>query len=101
MIQRRTLTIPLILVSLLAFVCASGCVRPTSPSWRIANNLLIPPGVTEAAVTRGTAKADVGRRAACPLEIRARRKEVIVTVTRDSLSKQPPGWLATWTDRSR
>jgi hypothetical protein len=47
---------------------------------------------------QGTVKADAGSRAGCPRDIRPRRKQVVVTLSRDRLRQQPRGWLTTWAE---
>ena len=90
-------TFPLLSALMLTILTMSACVHPISPSWRLANDVLIPPGISRPTVMQRTVKADAGRRAACLPGVRARRKRVLVTVTRKSLSNQPPGWLTMWT----
>src|SRR4051812_29363911 len=83
---------------MLALLIASGCMHPKYASWRLAENVLVPPGVSASTVTQGTFKADVGQRASCPPDIRASRKEVMAKVSRDRLSQRPRGWLTAWAE---
>src|SRR5262245_35071400 len=80
-------------------VCATACVhRIASPSWRLANNVLTPPGVAGPSVTQGTVKTEAGVKRVCPRGIRLRHKEALVNVNRDELTNHPPGWLTLWTN---
>jgi hypothetical protein len=88
----------LLLAVMFTMVCTSGCVHPAYPSWRLTNNVLTPPGISRATVTQRTVRADAGEHPACPPGVRARRKQVLVSVSHDNLSKQPPGWLTAWTE---
>jgi hypothetical protein len=92
----RTVTFFLGLV--FAFAAPSACVHPKFTSWRLVDNVLIPPGVSTPTATRVAVTVHAGRRSACLPDIRPRRKEVAVTMNRDHLSNQPRGWLATWAE---
>jgi hypothetical protein len=65
--------------------------------------VLIPPGVSAPDLAQRTFTADVAAGPdPCPpaegvIAIQVRKKRVLVTVTRDTLVKQPPGWLSAWT----
>ena len=67
-----------------------------------AGSVLIPPGVSRPDVGQRTFTVDIapGRGSCVPAEgavaIQSRRGRVRVTVTRDPLLKQPPGWLSAW-----
>jgi len=91
-------TILLLSAVILTVACMSGCVHPPYPSWRLANNVLTPPGISRPTVTQRTVRADAGEHPACPPGVRARRKQVLVSVSHDSLNKQLPGWLTAWTE---
>ena len=91
--------------SLLLSMVTSGCaVRQT---YRLvkqnAGSVLIPPGVSKPDVGQRIFTADIapGRGSCAPAEgaiaIQSRKGRVRVTVTRDRLLKQPPGWLSAWT----
>src|ERR1039458_2376108 len=91
--------------TLLLSMVTSGCaVRQT---YRLVNQgagrVLIPPGISRPDVGQRTFTADIatGRGSCAPAEagiaIQPRHGRVRVTVTRDPLLKQPPGWLSTWT----
>jgi hypothetical protein len=88
--------------TLLLSIVTSGCaVRQT---YRLvkqnASSVLIPPGVSRPDVAQRTFTADIGAgRGSCgPAEggisIQSRGGRVRVTVTRDPLLQQPPGWLS-------
>ncbi len=78
---------------------ASGCApRLAASSWRLANNVLTPPGVSGPSVTNGTVKTPAGVKGICPQDVRLRRGGVVVKVSRSRLNSHPPGWLSTWTD---
>jgi hypothetical protein len=68
-----------------------------------AGRVLIPPGVSKPDVGQRTFTADIaaGRGSCTPAEgavaIQSRHGRVRVTVARDPLLKQPPGWLSHWT----
>ena len=91
-------TILLLLAVMLMAAGTAGCVHRVATSWRLANNVLVPPGVSRPTVTKQTVKAEPGAPAACPPGVRARRKQILVKVTRDRLSKQQPGWLTGWAE---
>ena len=65
-----------------------------------AGSVLIPPGISKPDVGQRTFTADIapGRGSCTPAEgavaIQSRHGRVRVTVTRDPLLKQPPGWLS-------
>jgi hypothetical protein len=91
--------------TLLLSIVTTGCaVRQT---YRLVKqstgSILIPPGVSRPDVGQRTFTADIaaGRGFCAPAEgaiaIQSRRGRVRVTVTRDPLLKQPPGWLSAWT----
>jgi len=91
--------------TLLLSIVTTGCaVRQT---YRLvtqdAGRVLIPPGVSRPDVGQRTFTADIaaGPGACAPVEsgiaIQSRKGRVRVTVTRDPLLKQPPGWLSAWT----
>src|SRR5262249_40012658 len=80
-------------------VYSTACVhRAASSSWRLANNVLTPPGVAGPSVTQETVKTEAGAKGVCPPGIRLRRSEAIVKVNRTELTKHPPGWLTIWTN---
>src|ERR1039457_5844476 len=91
--------------TLLLSMVTTGCaVRQT---YRLVNQgtgrVLIPPGISRPDVGQRTFTADIAAgRGSCPpaegaIAIQSRHGRVRVTVTRDPLLRQPPGWLSTWT----
>jgi hypothetical protein len=90
---------------LLSIVITSGCV--VRQTYRLvkqnAGSVLIPPGVSKPDIGQRTFTADIapGRGSCTPAEgavaIQSRHGRVRVTVSRDLLLKQPPGWLSAWT----
>src|SRR5262249_46986115 len=78
-------------------VWAIACVHPTSSSWRLANNTLIPPGLSSPTLMRTTVKATATRSRACPPQIRIGRRQVAIKIVRRDLTNREPGWLAEWT----
>jgi hypothetical protein len=85
----------------LPFLFLSACAvrQPAPHTWRLANRILLPPGVTspDLAARTITAPSTVSR-LPCPptdaLTLQRRR----ITVHREALLRQPPGWLADWID---
>ena len=92
----------------LVFLVCSGCAarQPSLQTWRLvkqgAGQVLIPPDVTAPDIAQRTFTADdITGYGPCPsaagvIAIRARGRHMRVTVTRDSLAKQPTGWLGEW-----
>jgi hypothetical protein len=91
--------------ALLLSIVTTGCaVRQT---YRLVKqntgSVLIPPGVSKPDVGQRTFIAAIaaGRGSCGPAKgaivIQPRKGRVRVTVTRDPLLKQPPGWLSAWT----
>jgi len=91
--------------TLLLSIVTTGCaVRRT---YRLVKQdtgrVLIPPGVSRPDLAQRTFTADIaaGGGSCAPAEsaiaIQSRKGRVRVTVTRDPLLKQPPGWLSAWT----
>jgi pimeloyl-ACP methyl ester carboxylesterase len=80
-----------------ATLLLSGCAAP--PAWRLTNKVLVPPGIAGPGVAQRTFTADIeAGGGTCPPEIRVRGRRVQVTVSRDTLLKQPAGWLTAWTE---
>jgi hypothetical protein len=95
-------------VMVFALLASTGCAvrKPALQTYRLVNqgnsHILIPPGVAKSDLAQRKFTADVltgGK--SCPaggaIAIQARKKRVFVTVRRDMLVKQPPGWLTSWT----
>ena len=91
--------------TLLLLIITTGCAF--RQRYRLVKqntgSVLIPPGVSKPDVAQRTFTVDIGagRGSCAPAEgaiaIHARHGRVRVTVTRDPLLKQPPGWLSAWT----
>jgi hypothetical protein len=85
-----------------ALLCESCAVhRPVTANWRLikqgTGEILIPPGVAKPDLAKRTLALDLAAgTGTCPPTIRVKGKHVFVTVTRDVLLQQPPGWLTTW-----
>jgi hypothetical protein len=80
--------------------------KPVSRNYRLVKQgtgpVLIPPGVAGPDVAQRTFTADVVRLGPCPsaaaiIEIGARKTRLLVTVSRNTLVQQSPGWLSAWT----
>lgn len=92
-----------------AILACAGCSvhKPIFQTYRLsqqgAGQVLIPPGVASPDVAQRTFAADVtAGPGACAsvvgaVGIRVRNKRIQVTVRRDFLVRQPPGWLGDWT----
>jgi hypothetical protein len=92
----------------LALLAYAGCAirRPVFSTYRLVNenglHVLIPPGVATANVAKRTFTADISKgggrcpHATKPVGIKIRKKRARVTVDRDTLIKQRPGWLSDW-----
>jgi hypothetical protein len=93
-----------VLAAILLLVATGCAVRRT---YRLVNQdagrVLIPPGVSKPDVGLRTFTTDIaaGHGPCTPAEgaiaIQSRHGRVRVTVTREPLLKQPPGWLSAWT----
>ncbi len=90
-----------------ALLACAGCAVHKPVTYRLVNQdagpVLIPPGVAAPDVTPRTFRADIAvGRGPCPntspgIAMRVRKPHLRLTVTRDRLVQQPPGWLAAWT----
>jgi hypothetical protein len=81
----------------------NGCAvhQPVKANWRLikqgTGDVMIPPGVAKPDLATRTFVVDLTAGSGpCPPSIRVKRKRVSVTVTREMLLRQPPGWLTTW-----
>ena len=94
--------------AVLAFLLVNvGCAVRQPQSYRLVpqgkSSVLIPPGVTGPDPARREFKADIpSGRGKCAadqdaVEMRPRGKSVRLTVNRDALARQAPGWLSKWT----
>lgn len=86
----------LLLMTMLPVACATACVHPVAATWRLSNNVLVPPGVSRARESQRTVKAEAAKQAVCPQGARSNRNQVSIRV-RQSLSSRTPGWLTAWT----
>ncbi len=94
-----------VLTAILAAL-ASGCAVRTPQTYRLVPQdrarVLVPPGVAgvETGSVALTATGTAWRPACDPpgdaVTVRARGKTLRVTVSRDALLRQPPGWLSQW-----
>src|SRR6185369_17603826 len=94
---------------LFAILVSTGCAtrRPALQTYRLVERdtgqILIPPGVATPDVAQRRFRTDIATAGKpCPptsgvIAIQARKKGALVTVGRDALLKQPPGWLSAWT----
>src|SRR5262245_62042260 len=89
-----------VLASLLCLMASSCAHKPAT--YRLLRQMVVPPEVVSPELSRRTFVAGVARGSGpCKLEspavaIRPQRKGVRVTVTREALLKQSPGWLSDW-----
>lgn len=91
-----------IIIVLLASACAVR--KPPFHTYRFvarnSNQVLIPPGVTRPDVPQRTFWVDLAaRRSLCRaasgvIGLQIRKKRILVTVNREALVQQPPGWLS-------
>jgi len=90
-------------LAVVILLLAAGCGVRGPQTWRLSTPVLIPPGVTVAAIPQVSLVAPaLNWRIPCAppgdaVTIRKRGKRIQVTVSRDALQKQSPGWLANWT----
>jgi len=87
----------------LAAVLLSGCALRSS-KWRLTDAVLVPPGVSNAAVNHASFLFSAGVHApgscatsAHGVTVHSRGAKLRITVQRDQLAAAPPGWLSTWT----
>jgi hypothetical protein len=89
----------------LPFLLLTGCAvrQPVPPTWRLTGRTLMPPGVP-ADVAQRTFAAPIRGRSRCPesdvITVQPRKSRLMVTVHRDALLKQPPGWLTIWAEQA-
>src|SRR5580698_8139525 len=88
-----------------AVLALSGCAGRKPHTYRLAPavsaHILVPPGVATPEVTLGGFTVPMAKGSPCTssgdiVALRKRGGKVRVSVTRDSLLKQPAGWLRTW-----
>ena len=90
-----------------ALVACSGCAVHKPQTYRLVEQgtvpVLLPPGVVapDLAQRKFTADIGVGRAPCAPasgvVEMRVSKRRAVITVKRDTLLKQPSGWLSNWT----
>jgi len=93
-------------IALVFLACSACAVRQPVSTWRLmqrdTGRVLIPPDVAGPDLAQRTITVDLGAgHRACPstaeaIAIQIRGKHARLTVTRDTLAKQPPGWLGAW-----
>jgi hypothetical protein len=94
---------------LIALLGTTGCALHRQPTtYRLvktdAGQVLVPPRVSKADLAQRTFRADVmpgaGKCSSLPgsPDIQRHGRHIQVTVTRDLLVRQPPGWLSEWAD---
>ena len=94
------------LAHVLPFLLLTSCAvrQPAPRTWRFADRILMPPGVGSPDLAARTFSAPIAVTGNClvseALSIQRRRSRIIVTVHRETLLRQPPGWLADWIDRA-
>jgi hypothetical protein len=89
----------LISASLFGALFLGGCMHSKPVlSWRLSNNVLIPPGISRPSISEQTVRTDAGIKKDCPSDLRRRRDHVAVKVRQNGLTSKPPGWLSAWTD---
>lgn len=88
------------MAAIVGTIFAQGCVpRPASVSWRLTNQVLIPPTVSQAALTKRILNTGVAADGGpCPATIQKRKGQIRLTVVREDLAKRPPGWLSDWAE---
>src|SRR5258708_7289231 len=88
-----------------ALVACSGCAVHKPQTYRLVGQgtaaVLLPPGVTAPDLAQRKVTADMGGAPCAPaagvVAMRVRKSWAVITVKRDTLLKQPPGWLSDWT----
>ena len=89
-----------------ALLLASGCAKPIAQTYRLTPNgttrILVPPGVATPETARATlalpaSKARPCTPAAAPITLEKHGAKLRLTVDRDALAQQSPGWLRQWT----
>jgi hypothetical protein len=96
------------LLLLLTVVFVSACTPHRPQTYRLVpsqsrERLLVPPGLATPTVAQSliSVKAPKGRAPCLPqaaaIASRKHRGQIRITVTRDTLLKEPPGWLMHWT----
>lgn len=87
--------------AIFSILMLSGCAahKPALQTWRLTSTVLIPPGIAGPEVAKRTFTTDVvSGGGPCPSPVRVRGKRVQLTVSRETLLKQPDGWLTAWSE---
>lgn len=88
-----------------ALLAASGCAVRPSQTYRLTPQanapVLVPPGVATPEVSRGGFTMMLAKGRPCPsggtaIAVAAHGGKLRVSVSRDALLQQPPGWLRRW-----
>src|ERR1700733_1181885 len=88
-----------------ALLAASGCAVRQPLTYRLAPQgnarVLVPPGVGAAEVSHGGFTMKLAKRSPCTsagdaIAVERRGSKLRVSVARDVLLQQPPGWLGRW-----
>jgi len=97
----------LLLVTVTLLLASMACAVRKPQTYRLIpqdrNRVLVPPGVATPAVAQATFILEIPSwRPPCnpvgdAVVIQPSRKKLRITVMRDALVQQPPGWLAQWT----
>ena len=83
-------------------LCLTGCAvrQPVPPAWRYGERTLAPPGVATVDQAQSTVQLKLPGRGTCVdndvLTIVRGKGSISLTVHREELLKQKPGWLAEW-----
>ena len=89
-----------LLAALALFLAGCAVRQPLPATWRFTQRTLAPPGVATLDQSQSSFPLDLPGRGPCPtsdaVAVQRRGRRLTVTVLRDSLLKQPPGWLAAW-----
>src|SRR5580700_9195841 len=87
-------------------LAACGCAVRAPQIYRLVptgnERVLVPPGVVSADTARGNVTVKLSKRLPCAptpgaITVERRGSQLRLTVTRESLLRQSPGWLRQWT----
>src|ERR1700683_2907356 len=102
--RSRCLCYPVLLIAMLL---SAGCAARGPQTWRLVPQdraqLLVPPRIAAPTVSQSVFVSSAPSwRVGCAPEgdavtIQKKGKSIRITVARDTLLKQPPGWLGDWT----
>lgn len=85
-----------------AILVLSGCAarRPVPQTWRLTNNILVPPGVRGPEVAKRILTLNIKPGpGTCPQEVWKRGGRIQIALSREVLLQQPAGWLTAWTEQ--